>query len=449
MQLISWTVPRFRHEELNSDRAEVRLVTVRHCLPGKPLECNIQHFNLQQIDPPQYAALSYAWGADSPSHRILLNGRRHEIRSNLYDFLKGVASLEEANEYRFWIDQLCIDQENKQEKNHQVRYMKKIFSTAREVIVWLGKAEGESQRAMNWVKYSAHRSTPFAGRDADSLLAFFDRAFWRRLWIVQEVVLAVKVVILCGNDYLTWLNLQRFYESRPKYILDGTVRDLFRDRSNAANVLASRPFYGPGLPHFPLLRALSTFCDHECQDLRDKVYGLLGIVLLDEQIAINYLQRVDDVFIDVVDRAIALNLEPDATQVEGSMARELARLGRSMQILSTDAQEIAWAHALTSFSIEAENLPDEGLQVPLYVRAQRDKKVGGRPQRRRQSLNLQIKTQTAGDPKAEKCNLRYAIATALQLQKASTDKSLILGSTVAILGAILATEAFVSVRSVA
>ena len=46
------------------------------------------------------------------------------------------------------VDAICINQEDKIEKGMQVRYMSEIYSKASHVIVWLGEAENDSDRAL-------------------------------------------------------------------------------------------------------------------------------------------------------------------------------------------------------------------------------------------------------------------------------------------------------------
>ena len=145
------------------------------------MNCSIEHISLAKRPETEYAALSYCWGTPETAHWIILNGNWIAVRSNLFDFLDGVASLPEVKSFCFWIDQLSIDQENNQEKNHQVWQMTQIFSRAREVIVWLGKTQDDSERAMQTLNRWRSTSRTLALSDAQSLTALFCRPFWTRL----------------------------------------------------------------------------------------------------------------------------------------------------------------------------------------------------------------------------------------------------------------------------
>ena len=68
------------------------------------------------------------WGPELPSAKILLNGKTFKVRQNLFQFLQGIRKEEGrylGGDYLF-IDQICIDQSNFEERNHQVQLMSRI-----------------------------------------------------------------------------------------------------------------------------------------------------------------------------------------------------------------------------------------------------------------------------------------------------------------------------------
>ncbi|KAF1988632.1 hypothetical protein K402DRAFT_328250, partial [Aulographum hederae CBS 113979] len=160
-----------------------------------------------------------------PTKIITLNERSIEIRENLWDFLErirnGITFLDEdycpllPPKY-LWIDQVCINQNSKKEKSHQVSRMAEIFKQAQRVIVWLGRDDQQSGTAMRlmadtWFVKQAPQTGPpnFPGfglwnalhnehkhylqrllNDRNSVETLLHRLYWNRLWIVQEFVLA-------------------------------------------------------------------------------------------------------------------------------------------------------------------------------------------------------------------------------------------------------------------
>lgn len=97
---------------------------------GSYIQLKLQTFLLSSSPP--YYALSYVWGPPSPCRTIMINGERLQIRENLWYFL-WQASIPEGCEY-LWIDALCINQDDTNEKNHQVKMMGKIYYQVRYAI---------------------------------------------------------------------------------------------------------------------------------------------------------------------------------------------------------------------------------------------------------------------------------------------------------------------------
>lgn len=107
-----------------------------------------------------------------------------------------------------WVDAICINQDDVNERNHQVHIMENIYSQAAAVVVWLGSESQSSRAAMDLIidcnrpdgaKLLDHKKSALRG-----LSDLFFRTWWKRIWIVQEVVAAHELVILCGNSILPW-----------------------------------------------------------------------------------------------------------------------------------------------------------------------------------------------------------------------------------------------------
>lgn len=94
---------------------------------------------------PDYIALSYVWGDPSKTGNILVENKLLAVRKNLFDFLYSFRSYQ-ANICYLWIDQLCINQNDTLERNHQVRLMANIYRSCVLAISWLGLS---SARAAN------------------------------------------------------------------------------------------------------------------------------------------------------------------------------------------------------------------------------------------------------------------------------------------------------------
>ncbi|PMD19177.1 hypothetical protein NA56DRAFT_575802, partial [Hyaloscypha hepaticicola] len=100
----------------------LQIETVGTTAQGRgPIRCWIRHFSLSNAPP--YRALSYAWGLDS-TKKMFMNDKI-EISAD-------------GNTKWVWIEALCIDLSNEEERNLQVGRMGTIYTKAAEVLVWLG-----------------------------------------------------------------------------------------------------------------------------------------------------------------------------------------------------------------------------------------------------------------------------------------------------------------------
>ncbi len=102
---------------------------------SSPLRCNLIVAMLEH--PPPFQALSYVWGDPSNKLGILCNGQSFGVTENLHSALlerwrRGIKLL-------LWLDALCINQSDTNERTHQVRQMRAIYNSAKTVIVWLGQ----------------------------------------------------------------------------------------------------------------------------------------------------------------------------------------------------------------------------------------------------------------------------------------------------------------------
>lgn len=146
---------------------DLRMLRVLKILPARdqaaPLVCTLEFAASLPPDkhdddavPPilsesvriNYEALSYTWGDKTPLATINLNGCAFKVRNNLEAALRHLR--QEGAARTLWVDAVCIDQENLEERGREVVRMSSIYYHARSVIVWLGEGTPESDSAMNF-----------------------------------------------------------------------------------------------------------------------------------------------------------------------------------------------------------------------------------------------------------------------------------------------------------
>ncbi|KAK5655094.1 hypothetical protein OQA88_5993 [Cercophora sp. LCS_1] len=327
---------------------EVRLVKICRG-PGENLtdmiECHVEVARLSAT--PEYAALSYTWGPPTREdesrgmtadalYPIKCNGQVVLVAANLFSFLRRLRDgkwFSDALIFRpnglpewIWIDAICINQQDDIERASQVRIMYRIYQQARLVMMWLGEEDLETDVALALIQKivfcslgawrSIHPRSLDSCRDLvgddgvhlaswDAMLRLFQRNYFTRMWIVQEVVQAENAWIVCGHHMLQFQKLQKvawhLSSSAPwtRYLNSRVQIPTLSPRQPAANspkllspiqapkftdyhltLLAMRQIslsFEPN-PAQLLLQMLRQFRCLQAGDPRDKVYALLGII---------------------------------------------------------------------------------------------------------------------------------------------------------------------------
>lgn len=127
--------PNFRYKErLNSSLGEVRVATVAPGTGDDPVQCQLSVRNLTRDG--LHETLSYVWGGGPASHTIFVDGKEFKVRDSLYFALKTQRRPDAARE--IWIDALCINQADNEERTGQVKLMQRIYAVSSRTTIWLG-----------------------------------------------------------------------------------------------------------------------------------------------------------------------------------------------------------------------------------------------------------------------------------------------------------------------
>ena len=119
----------------------------------------LEHKDLSEVRK-RYYALSYVWGNPDKVHTIGLNGHDFRVTENLMFFLRRKRTVTLA----FWIDAICINQENEAEKSEQITRMGEIYKNASSVYAELGPAtEDEQALSVGWSIYRCLSGPSYGG----------------------------------------------------------------------------------------------------------------------------------------------------------------------------------------------------------------------------------------------------------------------------------------------
>jgi hypothetical protein len=332
----------YTYERLPSNTF-IRLLKVLEPSPDGNVNCALTVHELR--NSPKYRALSYTWGPPSDlaserhvtadrSYPITCNGETLIITKNLLDALSSMqrTRLTTSEDY-LWIDAICINQDDEDEKGSQVYMMFDIYKTATSVIVWLGEADEDTSMALGILPSVAaipeDRLRGIDNNDIEDTMPFFNeyitlhshenwraltmlmqRHWFNRVWIIQEFLAAKDVLILCGSFTIRWEHLVKascFFSQ----LLVGrlVVLGLFNDypwltesfrgtiaHANRFNIFRTR--LGEDSQPLHLMEYLVLGSDYEATNPRDKVYALLGIAARNPRFHPNYRMDVKTVFVD-------------------------------------------------------------------------------------------------------------------------------------------------------
>ncbi|PNP73351.1 hypothetical protein FNYG_13308 [Fusarium nygamai] len=226
----------YKYRQLNEALYAIRLIHLVQAQHGE-IQCRIELASLDS--PPPYKALSYTWGSERLPRRILVDGSWLAVTENLYIAL--IHLRQRTQDLPLWVDAICIDQKDKEEKSWQVRQMRRVYEEAREVLIWLGPSHHDSNLAMSkiedagrlalrsglsiiqerdqlkwttilrenrWMEAPLQRlldKLEFGDSQSafpvDALMALFSRPWWSRVWVVQEIAVSRGAQFRCG-DYI-------------------------------------------------------------------------------------------------------------------------------------------------------------------------------------------------------------------------------------------------------
>lgn len=148
-----------------------------------PIQCELFNYNLSHTGGGKhlYEALSYVWGSEDRSKAITLNGCTFRVTKSLHTALIHLRSRQ--LERTLWVDAISIDQDKIDEKSEQIPLMRSIYAQAERVLVWLGEAIEDGDKALESIRYIAQGQGKTDGEDREICLRLLERAWFRRIWV--------------------------------------------------------------------------------------------------------------------------------------------------------------------------------------------------------------------------------------------------------------------------
>lgn len=268
---------------------EIRLLVIH---PGdqSTINCSIRHALLSQS--PQYEALSYCWGDTKRNVHINCNDLQISVTENLCSALhrlrrKNVDTI-------LWVDAICINQQDLEERSSQVRLMRYIYQRSRRTVVWLGESADNSKVAILLVQSLSRTAKRGANKKRNcpswyhgidgipplysstwrAFSALMKRPWFYRAWIVQEIAVCKDAYVLCGEDMISWNELHQAIS----YLVDVGVFFMFPEdiAYQVLMIAGTRKQFSDGI-HPKLLNLLLRNRSFIATDPRDMVFTLCAL----------------------------------------------------------------------------------------------------------------------------------------------------------------------------
>ena len=307
----------YRYSPIDKGTSEIRLMTLLPDVFGSKICITIKKLEPSKSLKPVYEALSYTWGSVTDHEYVYVQEDKGEkalaVTPNLAEALRYLRY--EDRPRVLWIDAICVDQTNTAERGHQVLRMADIYRQATRVIIWLGPERDDSTLAMQElialgatieVDWATGIIKPLSGdpynqwleeplpltKDRKILAAidrFFDRSWFKRLWIWQEVRLAdVGAVMICGGECMLW------------HTFRNAIFSLNGKGGHSFNTVELMDLCEYGQSPRPLSDLLYNSRHAQCSDERDRVYAISNLTSDFSRFEPDYSKTTKDVFKSVV-----------------------------------------------------------------------------------------------------------------------------------------------------
>ncbi|KAI1277510.1 heterokaryon incompatibility protein-domain-containing protein [Xylaria sp. FL0933] len=312
------------YRPLSATGNEIRILIIEPLSPDDSrIQARLEHASLVNLDN-DFVALSYYWGDHNALKRIVLSGDLVPITFNLY---KALEELRRREFYRVWVDDLCINQYDDEERSRQVLRMGAIYRSASLVFSHLRgpgqawqqalaeavqrvtrraenpkraakedriQAKREARRRRRSMKNGSidgetqYRSTvhtevssrvvvarsimQLSAAEETALFLFLDSPYWRRAWIIQEISMNPRLIIVWGRQAFDLTQLLQAFSLLSNYIR-GRREKLWNHMKCVYKIRTSQLALKP----LSLVDALGLCYLAKAQFIRDRLYALLGL----------------------------------------------------------------------------------------------------------------------------------------------------------------------------
>lgn len=240
---------------------------------SNPVHCTLLVYGLRDPSRPTFEAFSYTW-ADSQGNSSLCEaifmGQQYDVLPVTKNCLAALRSFRTSADRLVWVDAVCINQFDLKERAQQVSLMRDIYMSAARVLTYLGDWNEKLGDVMTLPHYNDWNSDNLYGASSANLSAIFRLPYFSRIWVIQEVLLNRVATLSFGYHTIHWRDfwvLAQHSSSSQGHRPASVLLEPAHVRARYAS----------------LLSWLEATKDCRCGDLRDRVYGLMGLISVEDR----------------------------------------------------------------------------------------------------------------------------------------------------------------------
>lgn len=304
------------YRKLDSANGEIRVLELSAGSGNDEIRCSFRYSSLRSPCLLRYETVSYAWGNAHERAPIKVDDFCMSVPASSVQVLRRVRNRHTTR--LVWIDAICINQADNEERGQQVALMGEIYTNTVRNLIWLGEEDHDTSRAVDAMKairrdidvrcqgrsdlrhilYASgssrlvsgmgprvSRSRLSVGIDEEALSHFYKSTWFTRLWVCQEAALPPESICYKGRIELDlrdvlltvlWMRYKQRFLPIAWSTSTETVADLadWADRTNGAFQSMNLAVHRPGTALASVLWSLRNL---DASDSRDHVYAVIGL----------------------------------------------------------------------------------------------------------------------------------------------------------------------------
>ncbi|KAF9872365.1 hypothetical protein CkaCkLH20_10192 [Colletotrichum karsti] len=278
------------------------------------------------VDDPYFYESYIRMGGKMPDAPITCNGVTMVVGGELYRALRRLRP-KDGPPLRIWVDAVCINQDDIAERNEHVKIMGQVYAGASKTRVWLGESTQFDMHALETLmaisqvlsKFLTEArqletdpnpqrllllvqaqfwTTPNIERLEWGLVAeMLNRAWFKRTWIIQEVANSKNIAVQIGDLEFEWEFLSGVVRAMSDYKINYFISECKAFKAiTMMEYLRQERLDKETDTAMSFLRLLEELRDFNATIPSDKIYSVLGLTKMRDEVVVDYALSPEEVF---------------------------------------------------------------------------------------------------------------------------------------------------------